>query len=88
MKHRKDSSSSMSDVRELATRYDNEALATCMKQALNDRSNSCYSALNSTNVINVLARASFVKQLQTDGLSIAEAIRELGKRMRALANNT
>ena len=88
MKHRADISSSMSDVRELAIRYDNEVLTNCMELALNNRNNCCYSASHPADVINVLAKASFVKQLQADGLSTAEAMRELGKRMRAIVNNT
>lgn len=87
MKQRTYSSTSITDVRDLANQFDAAALTQCMEQALQDNSNPCYSAVVADEVINVLAKARFVKQLILQGMPIHEAMRELGKRMRALSGN-
>ncbi|MGD8570630.1 MAG: hypothetical protein PVJ39_21270 [Gammaproteobacteria bacterium] len=88
MKQRTDTSCLITVVRELATNYDAGTLTRCMEHALNKRSNPCYAALDSNQVVNVLAKANFVKQMEAEGLSVPEAMRELGKRMRALESKS
>jgi hypothetical protein len=55
-----------------------------MEQALQGKHNPCYSAVAAEEVITVLAKAGFVKKQMQQGLLLAEAIRELGKRIRSI----
>jgi hypothetical protein len=74
----------IAEIRELAKRFDADAIEQCMELALHNQPNPCYAAGELEDVMNVLAKASFVKELTDKGMSIAEAIRELGKRIRAV----
>ena len=74
----------LAEVRELAKRFDANAIEHCMALALQQKENPCYAAVELEDVMNVLAKASFVQQQIQHGLSLAEAIRELGKRIRSI----
>jgi len=72
------------EIRELAKHFDAASIEQCMELALQNKPNPCYSAGDLEDIMNVLAKASFVKAQQEQGESLAEAIRELGKRIRAV----
>jgi len=74
----------IAEIRELAKRFDVDSIDHCMTQALENKPNPCYSAGTLEEVMNVLAKASFVTAQIAQGQSMAEAIRELGKRARSL----
>ena len=76
----------MASVRLLASTSESETLDRCLQEQIEQGYNSCYDVSGNEQVINVLAKASFVKHLSLQGMPIQQAIRELGKRMRALAN--
>jgi hypothetical protein len=72
----------MTTIRSLATHLEADKLARCLKEQIENGHNSCYADADNEHVINVLAKVRFVKQLETKGLSIPGAIRELARRMR------
>ncbi len=74
----------LTEVRDLAKQFDTNEIAQCMELALQNKQNPCYTTGKLEEVMNVLAKASFVKAQTQLGRSIAEAMRELGKRVRSL----
>ena len=74
----------IAEVRELASRFDAESIEKCTELALRGQKNPCYAAGELENVMNVLAKVSFVRGQMLLGKSLALAIRELGSRMRAI----
>lgn len=80
-------SNQIQDVRDLAKRFNPQAIDQCMQLALEEKANPCYSANEIEDVMNVLAKASFVSGYMQKGHSMSEAIRELGKRIRSLQGN-
>ena len=77
----------IADVRELARYLEVDALAECMDLALQNRDNPCYSKGESEQIMNVLAKAGFVKAQMAKGMTLVEAMRELAKRIRAFQIN-
>lgn len=74
----------IAEIRALAKRFDAAAIDQCMTLALENKPNPCYAAGELEEVMNVLAKTSFVTAQIAQGQSMAEAIRELGKRVRSL----
>jgi len=72
----------MTTIRSLVSHLEANNLERCLQEQIENGLNSCYADADNGRVINVLAKASFVKQLEAEGLSIPEAIRELARRMR------
>lgn len=71
-------------VRSLVLRYGVEELESCLQRQLKNDGNPCYQKTDAEQVINVLAKAGFIKMQMQKGLSLVAAVRELGKRMRAM----
>lgn len=71
-------------VRSLALRFEDRELSYCMEKQLAQADNDCYPGNDHEDVMNVLAKASFVQQQMQRGLSISQAMRELGRRMRRM----
>lgn len=75
----------IAEIRELARRYSPDELEECITRQLAEGSNPCDQGNGSTEeIINVLAKAEFVRARVNDGMSLGEAIRELGRRIRAV----
>jgi hypothetical protein len=55
-----------------------------MELALEGQPNPCYTKQDEVEVINVLAKAGLVSDLMQKGYSLKGAMRELGRRMRAI----
>lgn len=72
------------EIRRLAAEYDNATLKQCMELALEGEPNPCYSKQDEEEVINVLAKAGLVSDLMEKGYTLKGAMRELGRRMRAI----
>jgi hypothetical protein len=77
----------MADVRSLALRFEGTQLSGCLETQLANANNACYPGTNHEHAINVLAKAGFVQQQMQRGLSINQAIRDLGQRMRRMQGN-
>jgi len=78
----------IAEIRELAKQFDADSIQQCMERARQNKPNPCYTAGEQEEVMNVLAKADFVTAQIQQGRSMAEAIRELGKRVRSLQYNT
>lgn len=78
----------MTTIRSLASHLEGNNLDCCLQEQIESGHNSCYANHDYEHVINVLAKASFVKQLEAEGLSIPGAIRELARRMRFAQGNS
>lgn len=74
----------MARVRALATRHAAEELEHCLAQAIVHGDNACINDGAIEERINALARAGFVKQQVEQGATLTNALRELGRRMRAI----
>ena len=76
----------MNEIRALASKHPAERLAGCLAAQLERGANACYSGGDNEQDISVLARAAFVRTLSEEqGMSMRQALRELGARMRRLA---
>ena len=74
----------ITEIRELAKQFNAGAIEECIELALQNRENPCYSRGEQEDIMNVLAKVNFVKVQMQRGLSLAQAMRELGKRMRVI----
>ena len=72
----------MAMVRLLASTSESETLERCLQEQIEHGLNNCYDLNDYAQVINVLTKANFVKQLEAEGLSLPGAIRELARRIR------
>ncbi len=74
----------LAEIRELAQRFSADSIDKCMQQELEEGSNPCYSDSEVEEVMNVLAKSQFVRSRVDEGKNLSEAIRELGRRIRAI----
>jgi len=74
----------LAEVRRLAQQYSAETIERCLQQELDEGSNPCYSDTEVEAVMNVLAKSEFVRSQMEQGEKMSEAIRELGRRIRAI----
>jgi hypothetical protein len=74
------------EIRELAERYTPEQIEGCITEQIETGRNVCLRDANSERIVGELAKASFVKKLMEEkGISLADALRELARRIRELA---
>ena len=69
-------------IRDLANSFDADSLESCIQLAMSNKDNPCYENNDLEEVMNVLAKANFIRSQVEQGMTIAVAMRELGKRMR------
>lgn len=80
---------SIKNLREIASEYNARQINQCIYDQIDKQSNNCKVTGENTEVVNALARAGVIRQLIDNGASLAEATRELGRRMRsAIAMNS
>lgn len=84
MSSRKYPSIPVVEIRRLAAEFDSETLKHCMDLALQGQPNPCYTKQDQVEMVNVLAKAGVVSDLMQQGLTLRGAMRELGRRMRAI----
>ena len=76
----------ISDISKLSSEYTATALSDCLSDQLENGENACYRGREPNQVMAVLAKAAFVRGLvEREGLTLRQAMRELGIRMRRLA---
>lgn len=70
------------EIRELAKRFTPEQIEDCIAQQIEDGMNICDITGPTEDAVNELSKAGFVGELMNAGMSAADAIRELAKRIR------
>lgn len=72
------------EVRELSKKFSPEQIEACITQHLETGKNICVMNKSTEEIISELAEAEFIGELMTRGMSLADALRELARRMRQL----
>jgi hypothetical protein len=75
------------DLKKIVDKYSSEQLETCIRQQLEKGENACEIVDEKDEVIASLSKAEVVRELMDQGRTFAEALRELGKRIRAVYGN-
>jgi hypothetical protein len=70
------------EIREIAKKYTPEQIESCITQQLETGKNICLKNPSAEKTINDLSKAEFIKRRMADGMELADAIRELARRMR------
>jgi len=74
----------LAEIRVLAQRFRPDELEACISDQLRTGANVCEPSGRTEEIVGVLAKAEFVKALTEKGFTLSEAIREIGRRMRAV----
>jgi len=74
--------SNLKEIRALARRFSPEELERCIQQQIQEGENVCEISGPTEYVVNELSKASVVKELMNEGISLSEAVRELARRIR------
>lgn len=79
----------MQDIRKLAEKYSHAELENCIEQQISEGSNACFIGHTPEETLNILSKASYVKQQVEEGKapSILDAIRKMAASMRSLQQN-
>jgi len=73
-------------IRSLADRYEAGELQVCIQDELRKGSNDCLAVQHQSAAVAILSMAGFVRsQMEQEGLSVHQALRILGQRMRNLS---
>lgn len=72
----------LKEIKELSKRFTPEQIKGCITQQLETGQNVCLRDESSERIINELAKARFVRSMMDEGMSLADALRELARRMR------
>jgi len=70
------------EIREIAGKYTPEQIEGCIAQQLETGRNVCLKNPSAEHIISELSKAEFIKRRIAEGMELADAIRELAKRMR------
>ncbi len=73
-----------SEIKELVEKYTPEQLETCIVQQLEKGENLCNIVDQTDKVVAELSKAAVIQELMGQGMSFSEALRELGRRIRAV----
>jgi len=75
---------SLSEIKELARRFSPEEIEGCITSELETGENVCLRDESSERIINELSKARFIRDLMDKGYSLADALRELARRIRQI----
>jgi hypothetical protein len=70
------------EIREIAGRYTPEQIEGCISRQLETGENICLKDGDSEKIINELSKAEVIREMTDNGMSLADALRELARRMR------
>lgn len=79
------STQSIIAIRDLATRYSYTDLERCIDEQIKTGKNSCLVVNESEEAVALLSKSSYVRELMLKGMSLPEALRELGAKIRRYA---
>ena len=72
-------------MRKLVDNYNQNEIEQCIENQINIGCNACLQITDNDETINLLAKAGFMHSLISDGYTINNALRELGKRLRVFS---
>jgi hypothetical protein len=70
------------NIREIAKKYTPEQIEGCISKQIETGKNVCLTDATSEKIINELSKAGVVRELMDEGMDLADALRELARRMR------
>ncbi|MDP2755148.1 MAG: hypothetical protein Q8P40_12270 [Nitrospirota bacterium] len=70
------------EIKELTKRFTPEQIEGCITQQIETGENICLRNESAERIINELSKAEFIRDLTDKGMSLADALRELARRMR------
>jgi hypothetical protein len=70
------------NIREIAKKYTPEQIEGCISKQIETGKNICLTDATSEKIINELSKAGVVRELMDQGMDLADALRELARRMR------
>ena len=70
------------EIKDIARKYSPEQIEGCITQQLETGKNVCLKDASTEHIINELSKAEFIKRRMAEGMELADALRELAKRMR------
>lgn len=72
----------ISEIKDLAKRFTPEEIEGCITDQLERGENLCIRNESTEKIINELVKAKFVREMMERGYSLADALRELARRIR------
>ncbi len=72
------------EIRDLAKKFSPDQIEECITQQLETGENVCLRDYSTQVVVGELAKAEFIKRLMGEGMSLADALKELARRMRLI----
>jgi hypothetical protein len=72
------------DLKKLTGKYTAEQITSCIQQQLAKGENACEVVDEEDEVIAALSKAGVVRELMDEGRTFSDALRELGRRIRAV----
>lgn len=76
------------EIKQLSERYAPEQIEGCISQQMETGRNVCLRNETTETIINELSKAQFIRELIDKGMTMADALRELARRMRMLQKST
>jgi len=71
------------EIKDLARRFDPAVIEGCIQQAIDlGRPRDCDVDAATAETVDILSKAGYVRSRMDDGLSLGEAVRELGRKIR------
>ncbi len=74
--------SDIKEIKELTKRFTPEQIEGCITQQIKTGENICLRNESAEKIINELSKAEVIRDLIDKGMSLADAMRELARRMR------
>jgi uncharacterized protein YoaH (UPF0181 family) len=71
-------------IKDLANRFTPEQIEGCITMQIQTGKNICLTDENSEKIINELSKAEVIRDLMDTGMSLADALRELARRIRLI----
>lgn len=72
------------EIKKIAQRYTPEQIEGCITRQVETGKNRCIEDEETEKIVNDLSKAVVVRELVDSGMSLADALRELARRMRRL----
>jgi len=72
------------ELRKLTEQFSLVQIETCIRQQVEKGENACEIVDDDDKVMTALSKAEVVRELMDQGMTFSEAIRELGRRIRAV----